>query len=144
MSFWAWWIFKKYAYIKSIINDSVITYKEIKDRPETASIHPISRKTKYCIDFYILHTISLVTISLLLLTIIALSCYYIRKLIKAKKYINILIIQKWLEVDIKNFTCYYFDDKTNINNPDPDNALLNETSYETVLIYEVTDKTHSM
>ena len=64
-------------------------------------------------------------------------------MIKAKKYINILIIQKWLEVDIKNFTCYYFDDKTNINNPDPDNALLNETSYETVLIYEVTDKTHS-
>ena len=144
MSFWAWWIFKKYVYIKSIINDSVITYKEIKYRPETASIHPISKKTKYRIDFYIFHTISLVTISLLLLTIIALSCYYIRKLIKAKKYINILIIQKWLEVNIKNFTCYYFDDKTNTNNPDPDNALLNETSYETVLIYEVTDKTHSM
>ena len=144
MSFWAWWIFKKYAYIKSIINDSVVTYKEIKYRPETVSIHPISRKTKYRIDFYIFHTILLVTISSLLLTIIALSCYYIRKLIKAKKYINILIIQKWLEVDIKNFTCYYFDDKTNINNPDPDNALLNETSYETVLIYEVTDKNHSM
>ena len=66
------------------------------------------------------------------------------KLIKAKKYINILIIQKWLETDIKNFPCYYFDEKININNPDPDNALLTETSYETILIYDATDKTHTI
>ena len=51
-------------------------YKEIIDRSQT--VYPINIKTNYYTDFYIFHTTSLVTIRLLLLTIIALSCYYIK------------------------------------------------------------------
>ena len=45
------------------------------------------------------------------------------------------------EIDTKNRTCYYFDDKTNINDLDPDNVLLNIKLYENILIHLVAYKT---
>ena len=62
--------------------------KEIIDRPQTVSNHPINIKTNYYTDFYIFHTTSLVTIRLLLLTIIALSCYYIKNWLKQKNILT--------------------------------------------------------
>ena len=44
------------------------------------------------------------------------------------------------KVDIKNRTCYYFDDIIDINNFDLDNILLDEKSYENTLIYDVVYK----
>ena len=40
-------------------------------------------------------------------------------------------------IDIKNCTCYYFDDKININDIDLNNILLDEKSYENILIDDV-------
>ena len=34
------------------------------------------------------------------------------------------------EIDIKNRTCYYFDDKIIFNDLDLDNVLLNENSWQ--------------
>ena len=45
------------------------------------------------------------------------------------------------EIGVKNSTCYQFDSIININDLDLDNILLDEPSYESVLIYDVTYKT---
>ena len=37
---------------------------------------------------------------------------------------------KLQEIDVKNNTCYYFDNTININDIDLDNILLDERSYE--------------
>ena len=41
------------------------------------------------------------------------------------------------EVSIKNRTCYYFDNIINIEEFDFYNTLLNEKSYESILIYNI-------
>ena len=48
---------------------------------------------------------------------------------------------KLKETDIKNHTCYYFDNIININHLDFDNILLDGKSYKDVLIYDVECKT---
>ena len=68
--------------MNSIINDSVITYKKIKGMPETASIDPVDKKSKYKINYYVFHTVLLVTICLLLLIIIDIKLYYIKPQLK--------------------------------------------------------------
>ena len=40
------------------------------------------------------------------------------------------------EIHIRNHTCYYFDDVINIYDLDLDNILLDEKSYENILIYD--------
>ena len=45
------------------------------------------------------------------------------------------------EIDIKNCTCYYFDDITKIEDFDFDNILINERSYENILVYNISCKT---
>ena len=42
------------------------------------------------------------------------------------------------ELDIKNCTCYYFGGIININDLDLNNNLLDETSHENILLYDVT------
>ena len=44
---------------------------------------------------------------------------------------------KLKEIDITNWTCYHFDDITNVNDIDLDNILLDEKLYENILIYDV-------
>ena len=44
------------------------------------------------------------------------------------------------EIDVKNRTCYYFDDIINISDLNLDNILTAEKSYENILIYNVTHK----
>ena len=44
------------------------------------------------------------------------------------------------EIDIKNLTCYYFDDITKIEDFDLDNNLIDEKSYEIILIYNISYK----
>ena len=42
--------------------------------------------------------------------------------------------KKLKEIDIKNCTCYYFDEIINSHDLDLDNMLLDEKSYENFLI----------
>ena len=39
------------------------------------------------------------------------------------------------DIDIKNHTCYFFDDIINIKNIDPNNIKIDEKSYRKILIY---------
>ena len=48
---------------------------------------------------------------------------------------------KLKETDIKSCICYYFDDLININYLHPENVLLEEKSYENILIYYAAYKT---
>ena len=48
---------------------------------------------------------------------------------------------KLKETDINNHTFYYFDDIININNLNLNNILLNEKSYQNILIYNIWHKT---
>ena len=45
---------------------------------------------------------------------------------------------RFKELDIKNCTCYYFGGIININDLDLNNNLLDETSHENILLYDVT------
>ena len=44
------------------------------------------------------------------------------------------------EIDIKNRTCYYFDDIIEIEDFDLDNILIVEKSCENVLVYKISYK----
>ena len=44
------------------------------------------------------------------------------------------------EIDIKNCTCYYFDDMIKIKDFDLDNILIDEKSYENILVYNISFK----
>ena len=44
------------------------------------------------------------------------------------------------EINIKNHTCYYFDDIININNFNLDYILINEKSNESILVYDIACK----
>ena len=44
------------------------------------------------------------------------------------------------EIDIKNRTCYYFDDITKIEDFDLDNSSIDEKSYENILVYNISYK----
>ena len=44
------------------------------------------------------------------------------------------------EIDIKNWTCYYFED-LKFGDFDLDNILINEKSYENILVYNISYKT---
>ena len=43
-------------------------------------------------------------------------------------------------IDIKNRTCYYFDDIIKIENFNVDNFLIEEKSYENTLVYNISYK----
>ena len=47
---------------------------------------------------------------------------------------------KLKEIDIKNRMCYYFDDIIQIEDFDLDNILIGETSYEIILVYNISYK----
>ena len=60
-------------------------------------------------------------------------------------YINKCIIKlesndKLKEADIKNRTCYYFDEIIKIEDFDPDNILIDEKSYEEILACNISYK----
>ena len=44
---------------------------------------------------------------------------------------------KLKEIDIKNRTCYYFDEITKIEDFDLDNILIVEKSYKNILVYNI-------
>ena len=44
------------------------------------------------------------------------------------------------EIDIKNRTCYYFDDMIKIEDFDLRNILIDEKSYENILVYNISYK----
>ena len=46
-----------------------------------------------------------------------------------------------IEINIKNHTCYYFDDIIKIEDVDFDNILLDEKSYKNILVYDIAYKT---
>ena len=41
------------------------------------------------------------------------------------------------DIDIKNHTCYFFDDIINIKSFDPNNIKIDERSYKNILIYYI-------
>ena len=45
------------------------------------------------------------------------------------------------EIEIKNRTCYYFDDIIEIENSDPDNISIGEKSHENILVFNISYKT---
>ena len=45
------------------------------------------------------------------------------------------------EINIKNRTCYYFDDIIKIEDLEIDNILMDEKSYENILVYNISYKT---
>ena len=45
------------------------------------------------------------------------------------------------EIDIKNCTCYYFDDIIKIEDFDFGNILVDEKSYESIFVYDISYKT---
>ena len=47
---------------------------------------------------------------------------------------------KLKEIDIINDTCYYFDDIIKTEDFDPDNILMDEESYERILVYNISYK----
>ena len=48
---------------------------------------------------------------------------------------------KLKEINIKNHTCYYFDDIIKIEDVDFDNILLDEKLYKNILVYGIAYKT---
>ena len=44
------------------------------------------------------------------------------------------------EIDIKNRSCYYFDDIVKIENFNLDNILIDEKSYENIFVYNISYK----
>ena len=44
------------------------------------------------------------------------------------------------EIDIKNRTCYFFDDIIKTKNFNLDNILIDEKSYEIILVYNISYK----
>ena len=99
------------------------------------SINCHSRKVRYKIDCYILHTGLL---AIILLLIIAIICYrYAKHWSKQKKYLCTLNIKiennKFKTVCVKNRTCYYFDDIIKFEDFDYNNILIDEN----ILIYNI-------
>ena len=47
---------------------------------------------------------------------------------------------KLKEIDIRNSTCYYLDDTININDLHFDNLLIDQKSFEGILIYDIAYK----
>ena len=45
------------------------------------------------------------------------------------------------EINIKNHTCYYFDDQIKSKDFDLDNILIDEKSYKNILVYYISSKT---
>ena len=45
------------------------------------------------------------------------------------------------EIDIKNRTCYFFDDISKIENCNLNNILIDEKSYKNILVYNISYKT---
>ena len=48
--------------------------------------------------------------------------------------------EKLKEINIKNRTCYYFEDIIKIEYFDIDNILIDEKSYEDILVYDISYK----
>ena len=48
--------------------------------------------------------------------------------------------EKLKEIAIKNRTCYYFDDITEIEDFDTDRIWIDEKSYENILVYNISHK----
>ena len=44
---------------------------------------------------------------------------------------------KLKDIDIKNRTCYYFDDGTRFEDFDLDDILIDEKSYKNILVYNI-------
>ena len=99
----------------------------------TTSINCHSKKVRDC---YLFHTVIVVVIILLIITII---CYYSKQ-----KMYNIkwkIMIYELKKIQIKNRTCYYFDDIINLEDFDFDNILIDKKSHENILIYDISYKT---
>ena len=82
----------------------------------------------------------------ILLVINAIIFYYYAKNRSKEKGIDVLTIKK-MENDefekfcIKNYTCYYFHDKTKFEDSDIDNISTVKKSYENILIYKISYNT---
>ena len=74
----------------------------------------------------------LLVIILLLITV-TISFYFIKHCQNKKTYNYIIEMEssnKLRETDVKNHTCYYFDDIVNVNDLHLDNILLDEKTYK--------------
>ena len=63
-----------------------------------------------------------------------------KKLCIIKCIIQMESNDKLNEIDIRNRTCYYFDDIIEIQDFDLDNILIDEKSYENILFYNISYK----
>ena len=107
------------------------------------------RTTSMCKKYCHIQTISFVIICLLLLPIICVSCYfYYAKhwafvTISRHHQLEFLLIyiikmesnDKFRWIDIKNRTCYYFDDIIKIEDFNFDNILIDYKTYEKIFVF---------
>ena len=142
-------------YLKTIADNLVITLKEIidtvaklcNDPAKTAPIKfndkmpPVKWEVSILCHFNNYH-VTVNSYQYLLLLLIH------KMAIKAKVYVTLPHKNmkmnnqnKSTGIEIKNRTCYYFDDVNNIYNIDLDNLLLGQRSYKDILIYDAAYKT---
>ena len=87
-----------------------------------------------------IHFILMVIICLLLLIVICVNCYFYYTKHRSKQK-NLLpfhdISIKLKEIDVKNCTCYYFDEIIKIEDFHFNNILTDEKSYKNILVYNI-------
>ena len=135
-------------YLGSIIDDSVITCDEIINAADSVLTNVIStvsknfynKKVRYKMYCYIMHVVLLVII---LLFMIAMICYHYAKHRSKQKNrkTNNIKYYELKNVNVKNRTCYHFDNVIKFKDFDLDNILLNKQSYENILVNSISNKT---
>ena len=82
----------------------------------------------------------MVIICLLLLIVICVKCYFYYTKYRPKQK-NLLLFHdisiKLKEIDVKNCTCYYFDEIIKIEDFHFNNILTDEKSYKNILVYNI-------
>ena len=119
----------------------------------TVPITFYNKKVRYKMNCCILRTVLVVVILLFLIAIICYQCtkqsskqkIYWRKIMEEHWKLKIMEEkEKWKKKEIfctKNCTCYYFDDIIKFEEFNFDNILIDEKSYENILIYDVLNRT---
>ena len=83
----------------------------------------------------LIHTISLIIICLLLLTVISISCYYYY--MRCWKKTNVKMGNKFIDIDIKSRTYFFFSDMININTFDPNEIKIEKSRIKIFLLYSI-------
>ena len=65
----------------------------------------------------------------------------VRVIVIVIKHVKMINIQILKEIDLKNCTCFYFDEVIEIEDSDFANILIDEKEYKNILFYNISYKT---